>query len=125
MEIPVYEGKERVGSLSLREEGLYRVFSARVAFRPGIRRLWLCGEEGQVCLGVLQPAGKTLQLRRRYSRAACRAFPQSGLFASLRAPCSPPPKQDAPTPDVTAVPAETGTAQSIRLFGARFIVFRS
>lgn len=120
MEIPIQDGSETVGQLSVREEGLYRVFRARCAKRDGVQRLWLCGGGEPVCLGVLQPSGNALVLEKRLSRSACAALPDPLVSAALSRPAPPPP---APAP--AHVPAEPPGLRTIRLFGARFVVFRS
>ena len=118
-DLPIYNGTERVGTLSVRREGLYAVFRAELPLRDGLQRLWLCGEEESFCLGVLQPQGGRLRLEKRLSRAACAALPRPLLRASLQnAPPAPLP------PETPARPQKRG-AESVLLFGRRFIVFRS
>ncbi len=116
MELPIYDGGERAGTLSVRREGLYAVFRAELPFREGLQRLWLCGESGSACLGVLQPRSGQLRLEKRLSRAACAALPHPLLCASLQ--------RTPPDRSASAPPRESGW-QSVRLFGKRFIVFRS
>lgn len=126
MNYPILDGQQNIGTLSVREDGLYRILSARLDDRPGVQRLWLCGRAGHVCLGVLLPAQGMLTLQKRLSRAAWDALPHPLLYAALAEPLSVPQEQPA-----AAVPAVTETAPSddpprcIRLFGARFVVFRS
>ena len=87
--------------------------------RRGLQRLWLHGEDGSVCLGVLEPRAGQLRLEKRLSRAACAALPRTLLCASLQSepPLSAPPRR----PDGGRT--EKGV-QSVRLFGQRFVVFR-
>lgn len=127
MDYPILDKQQNIGTLAVREDGLYRVLSARLAYRPGVQRLWLCGRGGHVCLGVLLPAQGMLTLQKRLSRAAWDALPHPLLYAALTAPL-PEPQE----PSAAAAPAVAETAPSdappprcIRLFGARFVVFRS
>ena len=53
MELAIFDGRERVGTLPVRREGLYAVFRAELPLRDGLQRLWLCGETERVCLGIL------------------------------------------------------------------------
>ena len=115
MELPICEGRERIGTLEVRREGLYAVFRAELPMREGLRRLWLQGDADSVCLGVLQPRDGALRLEKRLSRAACAALPQPLVRASLT--------RELPPPEPGPV-RERG-ARAIRLFGRRFIVFRS
>ncbi len=118
MDYPVFEGTEPIGTLAIRREGLYAVFSASLPFREGLQRLWLCGERKSVCLGVLTPRQGMLRLEKRLSRAACAKLPSPLLCASL--------SPEHPSPAPAGKPArETGGARELRLFGQRFIVYRS
>ena len=91
MTIPILiDGKER-GALETRREGAYTLFEARCAFVPGLRRLWLFGEGGRGCLGVMQPAGGELRLKRRLSRADMRGFPTKAAYAGFAEEKSPAP----------------------------------
>ena len=84
MTIPILHGEETIGTLCTRREGAYTLFEARCRPLPGLRRLHVFGEEGRsACLGVLQPEGRELRLRRKLSRAAMRAWPQKLAYASL------------------------------------------
>ena len=115
MELPIFDGREKVGTLTVRREGLYAVFTAELPFREGLRRLWLQGDAGSVCLGVLQPRDGALRLERRLSRAACAALPQPLVRAALQRRLPPP----------EPGPVRERGARAIQLFGRRFIVFRS
>lgn len=120
MELPVWENGERIGALEVRREGLYLVFRARLPLREGLPRLWLCGEGESVCLGLPEPREGRLRLEKRLSRAYCAALPSPLLGAVLAAerpaPLRPAPPESGP---------ETPTLRERRLFGRRFIVFRS
>ena len=119
MDLPIYDGREPVGTLSVRREGLYAVFRAELPLRDGLQRLWLCGGEKSVCLGVLQPADGRLRLEKRLSRASCAALPRPPLRAALQNTLPVPP------PPGTPVRPQTRGAESVLLFGRRFVVFRS
>ncbi len=116
VELPIWNGREKCGTLTVRREGLYAVFRAALPLREGLQRLWLCGEPGSVCLGVLQPRNGELRLEKRLSRAACAALPQPILRASLQ--------RTLPAVETT-VPKGRGSPQRVLLFGRHFIVFRS
>ena len=75
MTIPILHDGRRIGTLETRREGAYTRFEARCAPLPGVRRLCVFGPGGRGCLGVMQPEGGALTLRRRLSRAAMKGFP--------------------------------------------------
>ena len=83
MQYPIIHDGRRIGVLETRREGAYTRFEARCAFLPGIRRLFLCGGGRSAALGVMQPEGGALVLRRRFSRAAMRAFPAPIEYAGF------------------------------------------
>lgn len=115
MEIPVLEEGKSVGALTIRREGLYTCFEALLPARAGLQRLWLCGETGAVCLGLLTPETDGLRLRRRFSRAELRDFPVPPLCASL----SEPSEKRAPEPP----PASPDGFRRVRIGGAVFVLF--
>ena len=120
MDYPVYEGTERIGMLRIRREGLYAVFSAALPQCGGLKRLWLCGREAVFCLGLPEPRGSMLCLEKRLSRSACANLPRPILHAAL--------SEAPPAPLLpSAPPAEPEPAgpREIRLFGQRFVVYRS
>lgn len=83
MQYPIIHDGRRIGVLETRREGAYTRFEARCAFFPGIRRLFLYGGGRSAALGVMQPEGGALVLRRRFSRAAMRAFPAPAEYAAF------------------------------------------
>ena len=99
MTIPILiDGREQ-GALETRREGAYTLFEARCAFVPGVRRLWAFGEGGRFCLGVMQPAGGELRLKRRLSRADMRGFPTKAAYAGFaeeKTPAPSPPRAPVP-----------------------------
>ena len=119
MDFPIYDGREVVGTLRVRREGLYAVFRAELPRREGLRRLWLCGRAESVCFGVLEPQGGLLRLEKKLSRAACASLPEPLLYAALQPSGAGPAALPAPKPS-----PESGERR-VELFGRRFIVFRS
>ena len=83
MQYPIIHDGRRIGVLETRREGAYTRFDARCAFLPGIRRLFLYGGGRSAALGVMQPEGGALVLRRRFSRATMRAFPAPIEYAGF------------------------------------------
>ncbi|MBR0039809.1 MAG: hypothetical protein IJP64_00310 [Oscillospiraceae bacterium] len=83
MIIPILHDGRSIGSLETRREGAYTLFEARCAFIPGVRRLWVYGEGGRGCLGVMQPEDGELRLRTRRSRADMRTFPREFTYAGF------------------------------------------
>ena len=93
MTIPILiDGKER-GALGTRREGAYTLFEARCAYVPGVRRLFVFGEGARGCLGVMQPAGGELRLRRKLSRADMRGFPDPIEYAGIEERARPAPAE--------------------------------
>ena len=115
MDFPILENGERIGTLAVCREGLYTRFEAAIPARPGLQRLWLCGERSAACLGLLVPEGERLSLRRRLSRAELRSLPAPLRYAALAEP-----KPEARPP----LPAEGDGRgfRRIRLFGAVYVV---
>ena len=68
MDYPILERGREIGRLYAREDGLYTVFEARLPRREGLTRLYLCGGGECRCLGLMEPDGVSLFLRRRLSR---------------------------------------------------------
>ena len=83
MQYPIIHDGRRIGVLETRRDGAYTRFEARCAFLPGIRRLFLYGGGRSAPLGIPQPEGGALVLRRRFSRAAMRAFPAPAEYAAF------------------------------------------
>jgi hypothetical protein len=84
MEIPVYLNGEAAGTLRISQEGLYTVLEAETPGQGGLVRLWVHGGGRSAYLGVMQPVGGGLSLRRRCSRSQLSAFPAPMEFASDR-----------------------------------------
>jgi len=103
---------EKTGTLTVTEEGLMTVFDARCADPGTLVRLSVYGEGKEGYLGVMEPEGGALILRRRLSRSAMAGFPEkiayaaeSGLAAAPAAePAPPSPPETAPEPAGEIVP---------------------
>ena len=113
----IHDGR-RIGVLETRREGAYTRFEARCAFLPGIRRLFLCGGGRSAALGVMQPEGGALVLRRRFSRAAMRAFPAPVEFAAFEGKT-----EAAPPPESARAEKKTTDAEPLYLTeeGVRYL----
>ena len=85
MEVPVrIDGKE-AGVLRVTRSGLYTVLEAELEGGAGaLLRLWVHGGGKSAYLGVMQPRGAGLWLRRSLSRSELGAFPSPIEFASDR-----------------------------------------
>lgn len=81
MEYPIYENGKRRGTLTVREDGLYTVFSASLPARAGLYRLWIIGEDRNYCLGLLEPRGDSRVIDRRLSRSAAQNLPRQIKYA--------------------------------------------
>ena len=107
MQIPIIHDGRRIGVLETRREGAYIRFEARCAFLPGVRRLCVFGGGKRAPLGVMQPEGGSLVLRRRFSRAAMREFPAAVEYAGFEE------KTTGPSPETTErVPIEPAEGES-------------
>ena len=93
MEIPIFEGTEKVGTLRISPSGLYTLFNARLppaagASAPGgpadaaLSRLWLASENGNTAsLGLLAPCAQGRLLSRRLTRLECSRLPSAPVKA--------------------------------------------
>ncbi len=118
MQIPIIHDGRRIGLLETRREGAYTRFEARCAFLSGVRRLCVFGGGKRAILGVMQPERGALVLRRRLSRAAMRAFPETIEYAGFEER-----KAETPPPEQVAHPDEEAAAESFFITedGARFL----
>lgn len=76
--IPIINEGETIGSLNIRRDGLYTVFSGRCRDPGGLLRLSVyddANREGY--LGLMTPDKGALTLEKRLSRAAMAAFPEN------------------------------------------------
>ncbi len=96
MSIPILIDGVRRGTLEMRREGAYLRFEARCALLPGLRRLYVRGGGKSACLGVMQPEGGALVLRRRLSRAERSGFPDPIEYAGFDEPqrAAPPEREE-------------------------------
>ena len=104
MELPLYLSGRPAGTLQVRRQGLYTLFTAQLPPRPGLTRLYLHGGGESRLLGLMEPAAGMLRLRRKLSRAA---QPPRLDYASD----SPEPLDAAPRPN-SAPPAAAGPQSS-------------
>ena len=78
---PVYINHKSAGTLSVTQDGLYTVFEV-TANADGLVRLWVYGGGKSAYLGIMEPTGSGLYLRRRLSRRELANFPDPIEFAS-------------------------------------------
>ena len=118
MQYPIIHDGRRIGVLETRREGAYTRFEARCVFLPGIRRLFLYGGGRSAPLGIPQPEGGALVLRRRFSRAAMRAFPAPIEYAGFEEKT-----QTAPPPEALRAEKKTADAEPLYLTeeGVRYL----
>ena len=81
MEYPVYEKGKQIAVLSVREDGLYTRFSAVLPPSQALSRLWLIGEDRNLCLGILEPKKNGRYIQRLLSREQMRKLPQNIKYA--------------------------------------------
>ena len=67
---PILQQNKPIGTLTVTQEGLFTVFSARAKTAADRLRLAVCGERSRAYLGLMLPDGSGwLTLRRRLTRA--------------------------------------------------------
>lgn len=76
MDYPLLLGGEKAGTLRIERQGLYTCMEVTAEAREGLLRIWVQGGGREAYLGILQPEGEGLSLRRRLSRRELAAFPQ-------------------------------------------------
>ena len=118
MQYPIIHDGRRIGVLETRREGAYTRFEARCVFLPGVRRLFLYGGGRSAPLGIPQPEGGALVLRRRFSRAAMRAFPAPIEYAGFKEKT-----QTAAPPEALRAEKKTADAEPLYLTeeGVRYL----
>ena len=118
MQYPIIHDGRRIGVFETRREGAYTRFEARCVFLPGVRRLFLYGGGRSAPLGIPQPEGGALVLRRRFSRAAMRAFPAPVEFAAFEGKT-----EAAPPPEALRAEKKTADAEPLYLTekGVRYL----
>lgn len=78
---PVILNGEVCGSLEVRRENCFTVFSVKTRLREGITRVSVYGGGREGYLGVLVPENGCMTLRRALSRNALRLFPEEIVCA--------------------------------------------
>ena len=81
MEYPVIVEGRQQGTLRVEREGLFTVFEARCAKREGLLRLSVYGGGREGYLGIMQPRGSGLYLKKKLSRAQLQGFPANVEYA--------------------------------------------
>ena len=82
MKYPVYIEGEEKGTLTVTQESLHLVFCAECEYTPKLVRLSVYGNGKSAYLGVMEPRGDRLILRRRKSRNELRGFPTPIEYAA-------------------------------------------
>ena len=105
---PILQQNKPIGTLTVTQEGLFTVFSARARTGADRLRLAVCGERSRAYLGLMLPDGSGwLTLRRRLTRLERARLPEPILFAGDETwdiPDAPesapdPPQAQKPSPD--------------------------
>ena len=80
---PILQQNKPIGTLTVTQEGLFTVFSARAKTDADRLRLAVCGERSRAYLGLMLPDGSGwLTLRRRLTRLERARLPEPILFAA-------------------------------------------
>ena len=118
---PILQQNKPIGTLTVTQEGLFTVFSARAKTNADRLRLAVCGERSRAYLGLMLPDGSGwLTLRRRLTRLERARLPEPILFAADEtwdipdAPARPP---DPPRAQKAAPDAETEDTHSPDISG--------
>lgn len=83
MDYPLFIHGSEAGCVRFRREGLYTVLEAECFQRcEGLVRLWLHGGGESCYLGIMQPQGEGMLLRKKYSRHELLSLPQTIQYAS-------------------------------------------
>lgn len=108
----IIDGRE-CGRIDVGRDGLFWSFEATSAMSDGIIRLSVFGEEGEGYLGVMEPAGERMRLKKKLSRSAIKDFPQkithggrqgqAQELVSVDAGFTPPPPREAAPAEAVAV----------------------
>ena len=113
---PILQQNKPIGTLTVTQEGLFTVFSARAKTDADRLRLAVCGERSRAYLGLMLPDGSGWRtLRRRLTRLERARLPEPILFAADEtwdipdAPALPPDPPRAPRWGATAGRPAPGT----------------
>ena len=82
MEYPLMINGKRSGSFTMERRGLYTYMEAWSESAPELTRLWMHGEGRSAYLGLMQPSGGGMLLRKRLSRSELEAYPQTPAYVS-------------------------------------------
>lgn len=82
----ITDGTRGVGTLSLRQDGLYTLLDASAEPREGLTRLYISGGGKSACLGLMVPEGRFVKLRRRLSKLELKNLPEKIELVSIRPP---------------------------------------
>lgn len=104
-EFPIMDGGRAVGTLQLRQDGLYTVLTAAAENTGCLTRLYLSGGGETVCLGVMTPIDGRLTLTRRLTKLELKPLPKRIELVSLRPPEQRQVPAPAPGPDAEPQPA--------------------
>ena len=75
---PILQQNKPIGTLTVTQEGLFTVFSARAKTDADRLRLAVCGERSRAYLGLMLPDGSGwLTLRRRLTRLERARLPET------------------------------------------------
>lgn len=107
---PIICDNQRTGELTVSREGAFYVFEAAAEMRDGLLRLSVYGSDGEGYLGVMQPEGGALTLKRRLSRAALKSFPSRIAFAAPSGSALPAPSDAGECSEPESPPPESGNA---------------
>ncbi len=103
---PILQQNKPIGTLTVTQEGLFTVFSARARTGADRLRLAVCGERSRAYLGLMLPDGSGwLTLRRRLTRLERARLPDPILFAADETWDIPDAPESAPDPPQAQKPA--------------------
>ena len=83
MELPLYEEGRAAGTVLVEQQGEETVFAVRADLKPGLYRVAMRGEGGELLLGVIE-GGRGAALRRRFSPSVAGSI---GKMRSAEAVC--------------------------------------
>lgn len=67
----------KAGELTVAREGLFWIFDAKCEMRDEVVRLSVFGNDGEGYLGVMEPNGPVLTLKKKLSRSSLASFPKT------------------------------------------------
>ncbi|MGI5977833.1 MAG: hypothetical protein ACOX68_09080 [Candidatus Limivicinus sp.] len=84
MDYPLIISGSTCGELKVRKEGLFTVFEASAPYRDELLRISVYGDGREACLGLMEPRGNKLYIRRKLSRLDMQDFPRNIEYAAPR-----------------------------------------